>query len=70
MHVADEFFLSLLPSSKFIKDFAETYDNWEYIENEIKKINKKIENYILNLKMKKLIIIKIKLIIKLMIIKV
>lgn len=42
MKVGDEFFLSVLPN-KYIKNFAITYDNWTYIENEIKKINKKIE---------------------------
>ena len=54
MHVADEFFLSLLPSKKFIKDFSVTYDNWDYIENEIKKINKKIEKLYIKLETEKI----------------
>ena len=53
MHVADEFFLSLLPSKKFVKNFAVTYDNWDYIENEIKKINKKIEKLYIQLETEK-----------------
>lgn len=48
MKVGDEFFLSLL-SKNYIKDFAITYDNWEYVENEIKKINKKIEKLYIEL---------------------
>jgi hypothetical protein len=43
MHVGDEFFLSSIPKDKYMKDFAITYDNWTYIEHEIKKINQKIE---------------------------
>jgi hypothetical protein len=48
-HLGDEFFLSSIPKDKFIKDFAITYDNWTYIENEIKKINQKIEKLYLQI---------------------
>jgi hypothetical protein len=42
MHVGDEFFLSVLYPLKNYKDFAVTYDDWEYVEEEKKKIKDKI----------------------------
>ena len=52
MHIGDEFFLTMLdPYDQYIKDFAITYDNWDYvaekrkkINNEIKKLYEKMEN--------------------------
>ena len=41
MHVGDEFFLSLLYPIKNVKNFAVTYDDWEYIHNEQFKIKEK-----------------------------
>jgi hypothetical protein len=38
MHVGDEFFLSVLYPINNVKNFAITYDDWEYIEIEKKKI--------------------------------
>ena len=46
MHVGDEFFLSVLYPLKNVKDFAVTYDDWEYVHKlkmDIK--NKKRELY-------------------------
>ena len=43
MHVGDEFFLSSLKNSNNIIDYLITYDNWEYTNNEVNKINKKIK---------------------------
>ena len=41
MHVGDEFFLSLLYPIKNVKNFAVTYDDWEYIHKEQFKIKEK-----------------------------
>jgi hypothetical protein len=38
MQVGDEYFLSILYPLKNWKDFAVTYDDWEYIEKEKKRI--------------------------------
>jgi len=38
MHVGDEFFLSVLYPLKNYKDFAVTYDDWEFIEKRGKEI--------------------------------
>lgn len=43
MHVADEFFLSILFPLNNYRDFAVTYDDWDYIENERNYINKLIK---------------------------
>jgi len=44
MHVGDEFYLSvLLPLTK-IKNFAITFDDWEYVDKLKKKIKNKIKN--------------------------
>lgn len=44
MHIGDEFFLSMLDKNDHIVDFAVTYDNWEYVKDKRKKVNKQIEN--------------------------
>ena len=44
MHVADEFFLSLLHPFKNVKDFAITYDNWDDIKYLVDEINKIIRD--------------------------
>jgi len=38
MHVGDEFFLSILYPIKDVRDFAVTYDDWDYVHEEKKKI--------------------------------
>ena len=38
MHVGDEFFLSILYPIKNVRDFAVTYDDWDYIEEQKRKI--------------------------------
>ena len=43
MHVADEFFLSILFPLNNYRDFAVTYDDWDYVENERNYINKLIK---------------------------
>lgn len=43
MKISDEFFLSILPNSLFIKDFEITFDNWHFIQKKISIINKKME---------------------------
>lgn len=45
MHVGDEFFLTVLQPLKHYKDFAITFDDWEYVKKAVRKINKKIEKY-------------------------
>lgn len=58
MHVGDEFFLSIL-ENKNTRDFAVTYDDWEYTEKLKKKIKnkkkvyyEKLESYHVNIKKK------------------
>ena len=41
MHVGDEFFLSVLYPLKNVKDFAVTYDDWDYVHDLGKKIKEK-----------------------------
>ena len=44
MHVGDEFFLSVLYPITNVKNFAVTYDDWDYVHKELVKIkNKKRE---------------------------
>lgn len=43
MHVADEFFLSILYPIKNYRDFAVTYDDWDYVKKEIIYINNLIK---------------------------
>lgn len=43
MHVGDEFFLSLISESDYIKDFSITFDNWDAINKQIEEINKNIK---------------------------
>lgn len=44
MHIGDEFFLTMLePYDSYVKDFAITYDNWEYVIEKRKNVNKKIK---------------------------
>ena len=44
MHIGDEFFLTMLaPYDKYIKDFAITYDNWDYVVDRRKKVNNDIK---------------------------
>jgi len=43
MHVADEFFLSILYPLNNYRDFEVTYDDWDYVENERNYINKLIK---------------------------
>jgi len=43
MHVGDEFFLSVLNPIKNVRDFAVTFDDWDYIRNLIKNIINKIK---------------------------
>jgi hypothetical protein len=38
MHVGDEFFLSVLYPIKNVKNFAVTFDDWEYVEQQKRKI--------------------------------
>ena len=46
MHVGDEFFLSVLHPITNVKNFAVTYDDWDYVHKELAKIrNKKRECY-------------------------
>lgn len=45
MHVGDEFFLSLLYPFQYVKDTMFIYDNWEKVQQEIKKVNLKIKSY-------------------------
>lgn len=42
MHIGDEFFLTMLDRDDYIKDFAVTYDNWDYVKNQRNLFNKKI----------------------------
>ena len=42
MHVGDEFFLSVLYPLKNYRDFAVTYDDWEYVEKEKRTIKNNI----------------------------
>jgi len=42
MHVGDEFFLTVLNPLKNYKDFAVTYDDWDYIKTLIKDVINKI----------------------------
>lgn len=42
MHVGDEFFLTVLNPIKNTRDFAVTYDDWDYIKDLIKNILQKI----------------------------
>jgi hypothetical protein len=42
MHVGDEFFLSVLYPLKNVRDFAVTYDDWEYVKREGFKIKEEI----------------------------
>lgn len=42
MHVGDEFFLSVLQPLKHCKNFAVTYDDWDYVENIKREIKTKI----------------------------
>ena len=44
MHVGDEFFLSVLYPLKNVRDFAITYDDWEYVNIKIKEIKDKIRS--------------------------
>jgi len=41
MHVGDEFFLSVLYPLKNVRDFAITYDDWDYVHDLGKKIKEK-----------------------------
>ena len=43
MHVGDEFFLSVLYPLKNYRDFAVTYDDWEYVKIEKRKIKDQIK---------------------------
>jgi hypothetical protein len=43
MHVGDEFFLSVLYPLKNIKDFAVTYDDWDYVKKQGFEIKEKIK---------------------------
>jgi hypothetical protein len=59
MHVGDEFFLTVLNPLKNVRNFAVTYDDWDYIKNLIKDVTNKIrqkyeeqEKYHKNLKNK------------------
>jgi len=42
MHVGDEFFLTVLNPIKNMRDFAVTYDDWDYIKDLIKDVKDKI----------------------------
>jgi len=43
MHVGDEFFLSSITPLHNFKDIAVTFDDWDYIDKEIKKIREQIK---------------------------
>lgn len=43
MHIGDEFFLTMLEPYDNVKDFAITYDNWDYVFAKRKKFNIKIK---------------------------
>ena len=43
MHVGDEFFLSLILPMKNVENRAITFDNWDAVQREIKKINDKMK---------------------------
>jgi hypothetical protein len=48
MQVGDEYFLSVLYPLKNVRDFAVTYDDWEYIDNKKRIIKEKqstVEKY-------------------------
>jgi 5-bromo-4-chloroindolyl phosphate hydrolysis protein len=42
MQVGDEFFLSVLYPLTNYKDFAVTYDDWDYVKEQLKNIRSKI----------------------------
>jgi hypothetical protein len=42
MHVGDEFFLSILTSKKYIKNYVFTFDNWRKTKEHVKKIKHQI----------------------------
>lgn len=44
MHVGDEFFLTVLYPLKNIKDFAVTYDDWDYVKKKGREIKNKIRS--------------------------
>jgi len=44
MHVGDEFFLSVLYPLKNVRDFAVTYDDWDYVHKKKAEIRAKINN--------------------------
>jgi hypothetical protein len=44
MHVGDEFFLTVLYPLKNVRDFAVTYDDWEYVDIKKKEIKDKIRS--------------------------
>lgn len=41
MHVGDEFFLSALYPIKNVKNFDVTYDDWDYVKEQVKKLKEK-----------------------------
>ena len=45
MHIGDEFFLSVLYPLKNYKDFAVTYDDWDYVDKQKREIKNKIKEY-------------------------
>lgn len=49
MHIGDEFFLTMLEPYDNVKDFAVTYDNWDYVFEKRKKINMRIKKMYRNM---------------------
>ena len=42
MHIGDEHFLSILKNDKYIKNYEITFDNWEKVNDQVKKLKQKI----------------------------
>jgi hypothetical protein len=56
MHVGDEFFMTLLnakPNEDYILDKTITYDNWDYVDDQVQKIKKEINKLKDEMKIKK-----------------